>query len=99
MARYVSKPEHVEAITFEELVEIGRSSGTPLHGKNGMPWSFEYKGKPVTHESDACYLVPGESGETMRFTPQHMLMNDEQGNLFTCGLDIFNQVYEEVKDG
>ena len=96
MTRYVSKPEYVEAVTFDELVSIGRSTGAPL--RNRMPWSFEYKGKPITHENDQCYLVPGEGGVTMRFTPEHMLINDEQGNLFTCELDIFNEVYEEVKD-
>ena len=96
MARYVSRPEYTEAVTFEELVEYGKQHGANI--VNGMPWSFDYKGQPVTHENNACYLVPGERGELMRFTPQHMLMNDEEGHLFTCGLDIFNQTYEKVKN-
>ena len=45
--KYRKKPVVIEAITFDELVEHGRQSGAIV---NGMPWSFEYNGHPITHE-------------------------------------------------
>jgi hypothetical protein len=53
-----SKPEDIDAITFDELVEHGRASGANI--VNGMPWSFHYKETAVTHENDDCYIVGGE---------------------------------------
>ncbi len=44
-----------EIITFEKLVLFGISSRAPLI--NGMPWAFQYKGLPVSHETDGCYLI------------------------------------------
>ncbi len=44
----------VEAVTFDELVEIGREQNP---GRPGMPWSFEIWGYHVTHETDTRYLV------------------------------------------
>lgn len=46
----------VQAITFDELVAIGREQNP---GRVEMPWSFRYQGQPITHENDDCYLVPG----------------------------------------
>jgi hypothetical protein len=97
VAKYVTKPEYVEAITFDELVEHGKQNGANI--VDGMPWSFEYKGKPITHENDECYLVPVWYGETAQFTPRHMLMDDDEGNLFVIDLDMFNETYERVEDG
>src|SRR5688572_10568559 len=54
--KYRKKPVIVEAITFEELVDYGKASGANI--VNGMPWSFEYKGQPITHENDDCYIIP-----------------------------------------
>lgn len=45
----------VSRITFDELIEHGKAAG--VETINGMPWSFEYNGQPVTHETDNCYLV------------------------------------------
>jgi len=45
----------IEAISFDELVQYGRDNGGNI--VNGMPWSFNYKGLPVTHENDKCYIV------------------------------------------
>lgn len=45
----------VDRITFDQLVGYGKQQGVPLVAD--MPWSFKYKGKPVTHENDNCYLV------------------------------------------
>lgn len=47
-------------ITFDDLVEFGRQNGANI--VNGMPWSFNYRGLPVTHENDDCYLITTPSG-------------------------------------
>jgi len=56
--KFRKKPEYVEAVTFEELVAHGLAQpGASI--VNGVPWSFTYKGHPVTHENDTTYLIAG----------------------------------------
>ena len=92
MTRYRTKPEFVEAITFEELVEVGKSQGVPLY--NGLPWSFEYQGHAITHEDDDCYLVPTPTG-TAQFKRGEMLLTGDNNEIFPCPLDLFNAIYEK----
>lgn len=91
MAKFRKKPVVVEAITFDELVEWGRSCGGNI--VNGMPWSFKYKGHPITHESDTCYLIPTLEG-TMRFNQTDMLITGVNGEIYPCKWDIFEKTYE-----
>lgn len=53
------KAEH--GIDFDEFVKYGQVNADSLI--DGMPWSFSYKGHPVTHENDNCYFIslPGPS--------------------------------------
>ncbi len=90
---YRKKPVVITAITFDELVEHGRLSGANQH--NGMPWSFEYGGHPLTHENDDCYLIPTLEG-TMRFERGDMLITGVQGEIYPCKGDIFAATYEPV---
>lgn len=96
MAHYRKKPVVIEAITFDELVEHGRSNGGNI--VNGMPWSFKYKGHPVTHENDDCYLIPTLEG-TMRFDRGDMLITGVKGEIYPCKPDIFAATYEPVPAG
>lgn len=91
MSKWRKKPVVVEAITFNELVEHGKSQGVPL--ANGVPWSFNYGGHPVTHENDECYLIPTLEG-TMKFTPGDMLITGVNGEIYPCKRDIFEKTYE-----
>ena len=93
--RFRKKPVVVEAITFDELVAYGRASGAPII--DGMPWSFDYKGLPVTHENDNCYLVPTLEG-SMRFNRGDMLITGVAGEIYPCKPDIFAATYELVED-
>ncbi|RPJ29467.1 MAG: hypothetical protein EHM33_01055 [Chloroflexi bacterium] len=93
MAKYRKKPVVIDAINFDELVEIGRASGAPLY--DGMAWSFEYQGQPITQENDECYLIPTSEG-LMNFTPQDMLITGVKGEIYPCKLDIFAATYEEL---
>ncbi len=93
MAKFRKKPVVVEAITFDELVEHGRDeTHCPTYK---MPWSFEYKGKAITHETDDCYLIPTLEG-TMRFNRGEMLITGVQGEIYPCKPDIFAATYEPV---
>jgi hypothetical protein len=83
------KPEDIEAITFDELVEHGRK--TTNHSVNGMPWSFYYKGTPVTHENDNCYIVGGE-----HFHRGDMLVNHGNQQPVPFSRVEFDEEYEEV---
>lgn len=93
MARYRKKPVEIEAITFEEFIEYGKIYGG--HMVDGMPWTFEYKGRTVTHETDECYIIPTLEGD-YRFTPDDMLITGFKGEIYPCKKDIFEATYEFV---
>lgn len=91
MTQFRKKPVVVEAITFEELVAHGLTQASPV--AHGMPWSFDYKGHPITHENDDCYLIPTLEG-TMRFNRGEMLVTGVKGEIYPCKADIFAATYE-----
>ena len=94
--KYRKKPVVIEAITFDELVEYGREHcGANLH--NGMPWSFDYMGQPITHENDDCYLIPTLEG-TMKMMRGDMLITGVAGEIYPCKPDIFAATYELEAD-
>lgn len=92
---FKKKPVVIEAITFDELVEYGKANGGNI--VNGFPWSFSYKGHPITHENDECYLIPTLEG-THKFTPADMLITGVKGEIYPCKLDIFKATYERVEE-
>ena len=92
--RYRKKPVIIEAITFEEFIEYGKTHGGNII--DGMPWSFEYKGWPVTHENDECYIIPTLEGH-YEFTPNDMLITGVKGEIYPCKKDIFEATYEPVE--
>lgn len=89
--KFRKKPVVVEAITFDELVQHGRDSGANIVLE--MPWAFAYQGHHITHENDACYLIPTLEG-TMKFTPSDMLITGVKGEIYPCKADIFAATYE-----
>lgn len=94
MGKFRKKPVEIEAITFDELVQYGKDNGGNI--VNGMPWSFNYNGHPITHENDNCYLIPTLEG-THNMTPNDMLITGVQGEIYPCKLDIFNATYEALE--
>ena len=51
--------------TFDEFVQYGLAKGAkPV---NGMPWTFQFDGMPVTHENDNCYLIANGMLHGLRF--------------------------------
>ncbi len=93
MPQYRKKPVVIEAITFDALVKYGKENGGNII--NGMPWSFNYNGHPVTHENDDCYLIPTLEG-TMNFNRGDMLITGVKGEIYPCRADIFEATYESV---
>ena len=77
MGQYQRKPVIIEAFTFDELVDYGRK--TNAHQVNGMPWNFDFRGKPVTHETDTHYIVD----TFVNVTPNHMLIIGEHGDMYS----------------
>lgn len=73
---YVRKPE---ILTFDEFVEFGKTACSHLN--DGMPWSFSYKGYPVTHESDTVYLISQLSAPVLRFAQGDLLVTAIDGSL------------------
>jgi len=91
MALYRSRTT-IEAISFAELVKHGIRSGGNIN--NGMPWSFKYKGRPVTHENDSCYLVQTSDATIEHFHPGEMIVVGSKGDLIIVGESDFRQKYE-----
>ena len=91
--KYRKKPVVINAITFDEFIEYGKTHGGNI--VNGMPWSFEYNGHPVTHGNDTCYLIPTLEGD-FHFTPDDMLITGVNGEIYPCKKDIFEKTYEKV---
>ena len=91
MGQFRKKPVVIEAITFEELVQHGLDNNA--HVVDGVPWSLTYKGHPITHEDNDCYLVPTLEG-IMRFNRGDMLITGVAGEIYPCKKEIFEQTYE-----
>ena len=90
LKKYRKKPVVVETITFDNFVQYAKENSEHQH------WSFEFKGHPITHENDECYLISTLEG-SHNFTPNDILIIGVQGELYPCKLDIFEATYEEVK--
>jgi hypothetical protein len=90
MARFRKKPIVIEAITFPDFVEFAKQNSEHPH------WHFEYKGHPITHENDECYIVPTLEGPLF-FTPNDVLITGIKGEIYPCKLDIFLSSYEPVE--
>ena len=90
MAKFKMKPMIVEAITFDELVQFGLKHTKNIY--NNMPWSFEFMGIPVTHETDDCYIVGWE-----RFSKNHLLVikDDEISRVEQDAFDLISEPLEE----
>ena len=97
MAKFRKKPVIIEAITFAEFVEFGKTTNG-ANIVNGQPWSFDYKGHPITQENDALYLIPTMEG-IMKMTPGDMLITGVAGEIYPYKKDIFDATYEPVTEG
>jgi hypothetical protein len=99
MAKFIEKErKEIEAITFPELVEIGKNiPGVVL--VNGMAQNFKFKDHEVTHENDHCYLVEviKDNGGLLPFTPDDMLIiNSEEDQIIPYNKVKFNEIYEAI---
>lgn len=92
--KFRKKPVVIEALTFDELVGHGRANGANI--VNGMPWSWQLNGRPITHENDDCYLITTLE-RTMKMTRGDMLIIGVKGEAYPCKADIFAETYEPVE--
>ena len=91
MAKFKMKPMIVEVMTFDELVQYGLTQTENVY--NNMPWSFEYMGVPITHETDDCYIIGG----TERFTKNHLLVI-KNNEISVVERDAFELISEPVEE-
>lgn len=91
MKYQLKQPEQVEALTFDELVEYGKANGANI--VNGMPWSFTYKGRAVTHENDRCYIISQD--DAVGFVrPGDMLVVSADNEMAILPSSEFEELYE-----
>jgi hypothetical protein len=95
MNKYRMKEIIIDAISFDELVELGKLSAPVL--VKGMPWSFSVNGYTVTHENDNLYLVSRTHGEPLKFGRGQMLTFTKRGEpMFVMTREGFNDIYEPI---
>ena len=93
MAKYKRKQTEVEAVNWDEFIEYGKEQADDLI--EGMPWSFNYKGNPVTHENDQQYYITSSvGGGSYYMEPRKMLVMYDDGSVNTLSEFHFNQFYE-----
>lgn len=91
--KYYPVSEIIEAITFDEFVEYGRTQTTQRHGPSSMPWSFTYKGFAVTHETDDHYLVGAAN-----FRRGDMLVTLPSGQIRVYSEDMIRNLFLPVEN-
>ena len=91
MVKFKMKPMIVEAMTFDELMQYGLTQTKNVY--NNMPWSFDYMGVPITHETDDCYIIGG----TERFTKNHLLVI-KNNEISIVEKDVFELISEPVEE-
>ena len=91
MVKFKMKPMIVEAMTFDELMQYGLTQTKNVY--NNMRWSFEYKGVPITHETDDCYIIGG----TDSFTKNHLLVI-KNNEISIVEKDAFELISEPVEE-
>lgn len=95
MKKAIKKPVEIEFITFEDFVEYGKQNSTNI-AENGMPWSFDYKGYPVTHENDKAYVIFNHE-KSILFTQNQVLLIDANDKLSNININLFEATYDIVK--
>lgn len=91
---YKTKPKPVTIVSFDEFVKYGLS--VSKNTVNGMPWSFEYSGLSVTHETDSCYIL-SDYWTKMNFISGNFLVIDESGDAFLIDKETLEKEYELVE--
>jgi len=92
--KYRNKPVEVEAFTFEDVLAEGRKNST--YSVNGVPWSFAFKGYPVTHERDDCYLI--RMGKKTSVLDENQILVLSLGDAFVCSKEDFAEAYERITE-
>lgn len=53
----MKRKQRFETFTFDEIVQYGKEHSDNIDPNSGIPWSFQFKGYQVTHETDNCYII------------------------------------------
>ena len=83
------KVTEVEAYTLDEIVQFGL-----LHSANiveDMPWSFDFLGFPVSHETDNLYIV----GNGLHISHKEVLTIHKDKHLEIIPMTRFAREYME----
>ena len=89
------KPVEIEFITFDEFIEFGKNQPN-ANVVDGIPCNFYYKGFPISHENNECYLIPTLEG-IHHFTPKDVLITGVKGEIYPCKIDIFKETYDIIE--
>ncbi len=88
---FKKKPVVIQAFTFDEVIAHGREHASNV--TNGMPWSFTFRGHPITHGRDDCYILATLEG-TNYLTPDDVLILGVRGEIYPISKEVFEETYE-----
>jgi len=75
----------LDLITFKQFIAYGLNVSTNI--VDGFPWSFDFMGHAVTHETDDLYLINTKTA-TLRFSPDKAILTDGKRIALT-GLKLY----------
>lgn len=80
MAKYRQQLEEIETFTWEEFLAEGRK--VENNEVDGVLWSFNLRGYPVTHKNDEKYIISHKSGYTVTMEPNCILCISSFDNIY-----------------
>lgn len=81
--------KEVEAVSFKEFIEHGINNSSNI--VDGVPWSFSFRGYPVTHENDSSFIISFQN-RSENFKSTDILIISKG-----CIVEIFN-IYNFLQD-
>lgn len=64
--------ETFERVFLEDLISYGLQNSSNI--VDGHPWSFQYRGFAVTHETNERYRLTYSDGWTFDLTPENVIL-------------------------
>lgn len=82
--------------TFEEFIQYGINAGGNV--VDGMPWSFTFHGRAVTHENNDRYVITTKRGKALNFYRGEIVTVGEDDVIVITNADESTSTYDAVQE-
>lgn len=85
-------------LTFDEFVQYGLDQNSNI--VDGVPWSFDFQGLPVSHETNDKYLIttPGGVVPLNRYETITYSGSPKSITVFSLGGGVGHDLYDRVSE-